>query len=156
MLIPYFYTRDWWERNVDTPEAYTKWRNPWGAYYLDIQDARDLYYRHMAFGHGWVGDTPGFNGDLNAVLHSIKAKALFVLSPQDQFFPPPNIEAEVNAIPRSARRLDRFGCRAPDLLQRRSECDTGNERCHPRVPARAQARSRLRRRGANDMGADSP
>ena len=47
-LMPYFYTRDWWEQNVDTPEAYTRWRNAWGAYYLDIQDARDLYYRTMA------------------------------------------------------------------------------------------------------------
>lgn len=101
VLIPYFYTRDWWERNVDTPEAYTKWRNQWGDYYLDVQDTRDLYYRLMAFGHGWVGDTPGFNGDLYTVLRSIKAKALFILSPQDQFFPPSNIEAEVNAIPRA-------------------------------------------------------
>ena len=44
VLIPYFYTREWWDQYVDTPEAYTKWRNNWGDYYLDIQDARDLYY----------------------------------------------------------------------------------------------------------------
>src|SRR6266850_968578 len=67
-FIPYFYTREWWDQYIDTPEAYTKWRNQWGEYYLDIQDARDLYYRMMAAGSGWVGDTPGFNGDLNGVL----------------------------------------------------------------------------------------
>jgi homoserine O-acetyltransferase len=104
VLIPYFYTRDWWRQHVDTPEAYTKWRNAWGDYYLDIQEARDLHYRLMAFGRGWLGDTPGFNGDLNVVLGSIKARTLYIVSPQDQFFPPDYIEAEVKAIP-NARAL---------------------------------------------------
>jgi homoserine O-acetyltransferase len=99
VLIPYFYTRDWWEQYIDAPEAYTKWRNHWGDYYLDIQDARDLYYRLMAFGRGGVGDTPGFNGDVNAALGSIKAKTLFIVSPQDQFFPPHYIDTDVKAIP---------------------------------------------------------
>lgn len=99
VLIPYFYTRDWWERNVDTPEAYSNWRKQWGDYYLDVQDARDLYYRLMSFGRGWLGDTPGFNGDLYAALRSIKAKTLFIVNPQDQLFSPPAIEAQMNAIP---------------------------------------------------------
>ena len=101
-LIPYFYTRDWWEHNLDTPETYTNWRNIWGDYYLDIQDARDLYYRAMAGGRGWLGDTPGFNGDLDAILGLIKAKTLFILSPQDQLFPPQHVDSQVKAIP-SAR-----------------------------------------------------
>ena len=99
VLIPYFYTRDWWFQYADTPEAYTKWRNQWGDYYLDIQDARDLYYSAMKWGRGWVGDTPGFNGDLNAALRSIKAKVLFIYSPQDQFFLSKHIDAQVKAIP---------------------------------------------------------
>jgi homoserine O-acetyltransferase len=98
-LIPYFYTREWWDQYVDTPEAYTKWRNNWGDYYLDVQDARDLYYRAMASGRGWIGDTPGFNGDLNAVLGSIKAKTLFIYNPRDQFYLPHHIETQVKAIP---------------------------------------------------------
>jgi homoserine O-acetyltransferase/O-succinyltransferase len=99
VLIPYFYSREWWDQYVDTPEAYTKWRNGWGDYYLDVQDARDLYYRRMAIVSGWVGDTPGFNGDFSAALRSIKARTLFVASPHDQFFAPPHIEAQVKAIP---------------------------------------------------------
>jgi homoserine O-acetyltransferase len=98
-LIPYFYTREWWEQNVDTPEAYTRWRNAWGAYYLDIQDARDLYYRNIASGRGWIGDTPGFNNDLKAVLGSIKARTLFILSPQDLFLPPQHVDGFVQNIP---------------------------------------------------------
>lgn len=101
VLVPYFYTRDWWEANVDTPEAYTNWRNKWGAYYLDVQDARDLHYRLMAFGRGWLGDTPGFNGDLNAVLRSIKASTLLIVNPDDAFVPPRNVEAMLRAIPDS-------------------------------------------------------
>jgi homoserine O-acetyltransferase len=99
VFIPYFYTRNWWETDVDTPEAYTKWRDTWGDYYLDVQDARDLYYRTVAAGRGWLGDTPGFNGDLSAALRSIKAKAVFILNPQDQFFPPQHVDAYVKAIP---------------------------------------------------------
>ena len=61
-----------------------------------------LYYRAMAGGRGWLGDTPGFNGDLDAILRSIKAKTLFILSPQDQLFPPQHVDSQVKAIP-SAR-----------------------------------------------------
>lgn len=99
VLMPYFYTRDWWEHNVDTPEAFTRWRNSWGAYYLDVQDTRDLYYRALAGGRGWLGDTPGFDGNLNAALASIKARTLFILSPQDLIFPPQHAQAYVEAIP---------------------------------------------------------
>jgi homoserine O-acetyltransferase/O-succinyltransferase len=98
-LMPYFYTRDWWEQNVDTPEAYTRWRNAWGAYYLDVQDARDLYYRTIASGRGWIGDTPGFNGDLQAILASIKANVLYIMSRDDLFFPPQHVHGYVRSIP---------------------------------------------------------
>jgi homoserine O-acetyltransferase len=105
-FIPYFYTRDWWDQYIDTPEAYAKWRNQWGEYYLDIQDARDLYYRMMAAGSG-VGDTPGFQGDTNAALASIKARTLFIYNPRDQFYLPHHIETQVKAIPNaSAAAID--------------------------------------------------
>ena len=99
VLMPYFYSRDWWEQHIDTPEAFQRWRVAIGAFYLDVQDTRDLYYLNRSFGHGWLGDTPGFNGDVMAALRSIKAKALFIHTPNDQFFPPRKIEAQVNAIP---------------------------------------------------------
>jgi homoserine O-acetyltransferase len=104
VLVPYFYSRDWWAQYVPAPEAYTSWRNQWGDYYLDIQDARDLYYRAMAGGRGWVGDTPGYDGDLIAALGTIKARTLFIFSPQDQFMQPALINTQVKAIP-GARSL---------------------------------------------------
>lgn len=104
VLVPYFYTREWWEQNVDTPAAYQRWRIGWGDYYLDVQDARDLHYMIRAGGLGWLGDTPGFNGDVIAALGSIKASVLFVYSPQDQFFTPLHVDTQVKAI-RGARSV---------------------------------------------------
>jgi homoserine O-acetyltransferase/O-succinyltransferase len=98
-LIPYLYTREWWDQYIDAPEAYDRWRKNWGAFYLDVQDARDLYYRIRAESAGWVGDTPGFDNDLNVALASIKARTLFVYSLQDQFYVPQQIETQVKAIP---------------------------------------------------------
>ena len=69
-----------------------------------MQDARDLYYRIVAGRRGWVGDTPGFGGDLGKTLGSIKAKTLFVYSPQDLFFQPQHVDAQVKMIP-NARAL---------------------------------------------------
>ena len=97
--IPFMYTQAWWDQYIDSPEAYTKWRNTQGEYYYDIQDARDLYYRQTADLRGWIGDTPGFNGDLNAILGSIKAKSLFLANPHDQFVPKPYYETMVSSIP---------------------------------------------------------
>lgn len=102
-LVPYFYTREWWDLYIDTPEAYDRWRKNWGAFYFDVQDARDLYYRIRAWGEGWVGDTPGFK-DVNSALTSIKAKTLFIYNPDDQFHLPHHIDTQVKLIP-GARSL---------------------------------------------------
>ena len=138
VLVSYFYTRDWWAQYIDAPEAYTKWRNHWGDYYLDIQDARDLYYLAVSFGRGWVGDTPGFNGNLSAALRSIKARTLFLYNPQDQLHTPQHIEAPGQGDSQCAGGTDQFGRRSPDLLQRRSAGHPGPGRGDTRVPARAE------------------
>lgn len=101
VLIPYFYTRDWWQRNIDSPEAYQKWRNNWGDYYLDVQDARDLYYHSKSQGLGWLGDTPGFNGDVMQALRSIKASTFFVYNADDQFMPPQQVLTQVKTMPKA-------------------------------------------------------
>ena len=53
----------------------------------------------MAVVFSRVGDTPGFDGDLNAALHSIRAKTLFLYSLQDQFIPPEHMNMQVKTIP---------------------------------------------------------
>ena len=99
VFVPFLYTREWWAQYIEVPEMYTKWRNTEGDYIMDIQDARDLYYRQRADMSGWFGDTPGFNGDVTSILKSIKAKTLFPASPYDQFVPREYYELQVKTIP---------------------------------------------------------
>jgi homoserine O-acetyltransferase/O-succinyltransferase len=97
-LSQYMYTPDWWALHVDTPEAYTKWRNTTGEYFLDIQDARDIYYLLKSGGLA-IGDTPGFGGDLNAALRSIKAETLFIGNPRDEVQVPQQVDLQAKTIP---------------------------------------------------------
>ena len=97
----HFHSKEWWNQYLDTPEAFVHWRNTFGDYYLDIQDARDLYYQAGYGSRSWIGDTPGFNGDIKKTLGSITARTLFIYSPYDQFHMPRQIDAQVRMIPNS-------------------------------------------------------
>jgi homoserine O-acetyltransferase len=48
---------------------------------------------------GWLGDTPGFNGDIHAAFASIRAKALFIYNIRDEFYLPRHIEEMIKAVP---------------------------------------------------------
>jgi homoserine O-acetyltransferase len=99
VLATYFYTREWWNQYLDTPEAYAKWRGTFGTDYLDVQDARDLFYMIVASGRSHIGDTPGFDGNLDAALNSIKAKTVFIYNPRDEFILPEHVGFQVKQIP---------------------------------------------------------
>jgi homoserine acetyltransferase len=58
----------------------------------------------MAWHRGWIGDTPGFENDLDAIFASIKAKTLFIYNPYDGFYSPQHVELQVKAI-RDARAV---------------------------------------------------
>jgi len=81
LLIPYMYTPDWWALHVDTPESYTSGAYD-GEYFLDIQDARDIYY--LLKSADSRSAIRRLRWRLNAALRSIKAKTLFIGNPQDQ------------------------------------------------------------------------
>ena len=98
VLATYFYSREWWNQYLDTPEAFAKWRNVIGEDFLDVQDARDLYYMAVAGARSQIADTPGFGGDLTSALASIRARCLFIYSLQDEFMLPRHIESQVKLI----------------------------------------------------------
>jgi homoserine O-acetyltransferase/O-succinyltransferase len=91
-LANYLFSREWWDANIRTPAEFDAFRKDWSAVYFGIQDMRDLYYLAKAFGSSPIATTPGFNGDLNAALQSIKAKTMFIYSPKDMFFLPKQVE----------------------------------------------------------------
>ncbi len=100
-LVPSLYSRAWWNEHITTPAAFQQLEQVWYEQFLGFQDARDLYLLAKAMGQTTLADTPGFNGDLMAALQSVKAKTLFIISPQDQFLPPEYIEIQHSAIPDS-------------------------------------------------------
>ena len=99
-IIPQFYTRDWWDENAASEEAFKAWHGRWWDTYLGLQDARDLYLMWTAPRE--VADTPGFKGDLAAALGAIRAKVLFIMNPHDQFVSAELIEQQ-DAMIRGSR-----------------------------------------------------
>jgi homoserine O-acetyltransferase len=99
-LVPSLYTRAWWNEQITTPAAFQHWEQTWDSA-IGGQDARDLYLLAKALGRTTVADTPGFHGDLSAALHAIKAKTLFIVSPEDEFLPPQYTEIQHRAIAQS-------------------------------------------------------
>ena len=118
-IVPSFYTREWWNENITTPEAFKQWWTAWYGPYLGVQDARDLYLISAVLGSTTVADTPGFDGDLSAALGAIKAKTLFISNPYDQFIPPTYIDMQNEMIPDSRilsidRNVGHFVCCGED------------------------------------------
>jgi homoserine O-acetyltransferase/O-succinyltransferase len=96
-----FYSREWWNENITTPEAFQQWQKALYEGYLNVQDARDLYLLSKAVQRSAIADTPGFNGDLMAALTLVKAKTLFIMSPYDAWYLPKHMEIQHKAMPNS-------------------------------------------------------
>jgi homoserine O-acetyltransferase len=95
------YSREWWNENITSAEAFQRWKEYWYTTVVGVQDTRDLYLVTKALWRSRLADTPGFDGDLVAALKSIKAKTLFIVSPADQTLTPEGIEIQRRAIPGS-------------------------------------------------------
>ena len=67
----------------------------WEGFFLP-KDANNLLAMLWAWQHGDVGMTPGFDGDLEAALGSIQAKAIVMPGQTDLYFPPEDNEYEVS------------------------------------------------------------
>ena len=128
-LIPYFYTREWWDQYVDTPEAYTRWRNA-GATTTSTSRMHGISTtRTMACAQRLDRRHAGLQRRSERGAGSIKAKTLFIGSPQDLFYLPHHIETQVKAIPNARAVWIDSAAGSPDLLQRRSECYSPHGRC---------------------------
>jgi homoserine O-acetyltransferase len=88
--VPTFgYTTQWFAENLKSKEQYRKWEIAVYEYWTihAPQDARDFYYQTQAWSNYDVGSTPGFDGDLEMALRSIKAQVLMIASKIDMSFP---------------------------------------------------------------------
>jgi homoserine O-acetyltransferase len=82
-------TTQWFAENLKSKEKYRKWEKFFYEYWTIYapQDARDLYYQTQAWSNYDVGSTPGFDGDVELALRSIKAQVLMIATKIDMSFP---------------------------------------------------------------------
>ncbi|MDF5754258.1 alpha/beta fold hydrolase [Spongiactinospora sp. TRM90649] len=77
----------------------------WEGFFLDDRDANNLLTMLLTWHSADVGLTPGFNGDTEAALRSIKAKALVMPGEKDLYFPPEDEAWAVERMPNAKLRV---------------------------------------------------
>lgn len=76
----------------------------WEGFFLK-KDANNLLAMLWTWQNGNIGNTPGFNGDFEKALASIKAKAIVMPAEMDLYFPPEDNEYEVKYMPNAELRV---------------------------------------------------
>jgi homoserine O-acetyltransferase/O-succinyltransferase len=70
----------------------------WEGFFLK-KDANNLLTMLWTWQNGNIGNTPGFDGDFEKALGTIKAKAIVMPAEMDLYFPPEDNEYEVKLMP---------------------------------------------------------
>jgi len=96
--VPYLYTERWYAQNLRTPEQQRAFRQFWRGFFA-TQDARDVYYQLRMWASFSIGDSPGFNGDAQGALRSIKARVLLITVKEDLMISPEEVAFIKGAIP---------------------------------------------------------
>lgn len=68
----------------------------WEGFFLDGRDANNLLTMLWTWQSGDIGKTPGFDGDYEKALASIRAKAIVMPAEKDLYFPPEDEEYAVS------------------------------------------------------------
>jgi homoserine O-acetyltransferase len=77
----------------------------WEGFWLDDRDPNDLLGMLWTWEHGDVGKTPGFDGDTEAALRSIRCPLLALPARTDLYFPPEDEEWASQFIPNGEVRV---------------------------------------------------
>jgi homoserine O-acetyltransferase len=102
-FVPWLYTYQWFAANLKTPEQYRQFEKFWHDIFTAFapQDARDVYYQLQAWADFNIGNTPGFNGDAQAALQSIKAQVLLIGAKDDMLVRRDEVIFSKNTIPQA-------------------------------------------------------
>uniref|UniRef100_A0A832H5L1 Alpha/beta fold hydrolase n=1 Tax=Oscillatoriales cyanobacterium SpSt-402 TaxID=2282168 RepID=A0A832H5L1_9CYAN len=76
----------------------------WEGFFLK-KDANNLLTMLWTWQNGNIGNTPGFDGNFEKALGSIKAKAIVMPAEMDLYFPPEDNEYEVKFMPNAELRV---------------------------------------------------
>ena len=88
----WLYSQEWWRRELwkaGAPPGTTldQFIKAWPSRFPGNNDANDLILQVHTWEHHNVGDTPGFNGDVEKALGSIRVPFLYMPSATDLYFP---------------------------------------------------------------------
>jgi homoserine O-acetyltransferase/O-succinyltransferase len=99
----WLYSQEWWRKELwrtNTP-AGTTFQQAWQSFRKRFSaDANDYILQARTWQRHDVGTTPGFDGDTERALRSIKARTLYMPSQTDLYFPLTDAQYEQALIPR--------------------------------------------------------
>lgn len=99
----WLYGQEWWRRELwraETPKAtLTEVLDNYRTHFIDHADANNLILQLRTWEQHNVGTSPGFNGDVEKALASIKAPVLYMPSETDLYFPVGDARYEAQFIP---------------------------------------------------------
>jgi homoserine O-acetyltransferase/O-succinyltransferase len=102
--LPWLYSQEWWRRElwrVGPAQAlsFEEYLENRRTRFLNKADANDLILQMRTWGKHDVGTTPGFGGDVEKALRSIRAPVLYMPSETDLYFPIGDARYEAEFIP---------------------------------------------------------
>ena len=88
----WLYSQEWWHRElwkttVPAGTTFEQYVNTFRTDFLSAADANDVILQARTWQRHDVGATPGFNGDVERALRSIKVPVLYMPSETDLYFP---------------------------------------------------------------------
>jgi len=98
----WLYSQEWWRQELwrTNSPAGTTFEQAWQVFRKRFSaDANDYILQARTWQRHDVGTTPGFNGDTERALRSIKAKVLYMPSETDLYFPLTDARYEQALIP---------------------------------------------------------
>jgi homoserine O-acetyltransferase/O-succinyltransferase len=101
----WLFSQEWWRRELwrETEKPGTTFEQLLHNFRTDFipgADANDLILQMRTWEHHDVGSTPGFSGDVEKALRSIKVALLYMPSETDLYFPVGDARYEAGFIPR--------------------------------------------------------
>jgi homoserine O-acetyltransferase len=102
--LAWLYSQEWWRRELwRTGSAQTMTFDQYfenrRTHFLNTADANDLILQMRTWEKHDVGATPGFGGDVEKALRSIKVPILYMPSETDLYFPVGDARYEAGFIP---------------------------------------------------------
>ena len=100
----WLFSQEWWrqelwKQNSPAGTTFEQVLNHFRTEFIPGADANDLILQMRAWERHDVGTTPGFNGDIERALRSIKVPVLYMPSDTDLYFPVTDARYEAALIP---------------------------------------------------------